>query len=99
MTEDDQKAAKAGVASEYLEMKERHALLKIQIDDIANALERGARTLKTNPEVFGFDGEDAPLGSYRDLQILVEDIKKTNEEIQRLYALAKDGGFEHLLRA
>jgi len=85
MTADDQQAAKAARILQYAVLRERQALLRCQINDIANALERGAKVLKSRPETFGFDGEDAPLGDYRNLKTLLEDFKQTQIEVQDSY--------------
>jgi hypothetical protein len=97
MSAEDQRAAKADLILKYSELKERYALLKRDTDSIANALERGAKVLKEHPERWEFDGDDAPLKEYKNLGVLIEDVKNTRQEMQNLRALAAQGGFESLL--
>ena len=99
MSAEDQNAAKAAMVLQYAELNDRRAVLRYRINGIANALERGAKLLKNQPEAFDFGGEDEPLGNYRDLKKLTDDFRETLEELQRLYALAVQGGFAHLLPA
>jgi hypothetical protein len=98
MNTEDQEAAKFKIVGQFAVTAERYALLKNDSDQIANALEVGAKNLEKHPENWSFDGDSAPLRDYRDLGKLVDDIKATHDEILRLRGVASSGGFEHLLR-
>lgn len=97
MTAADEKAAKAMALFDYTEAKQRLALLKHQAEDIAKAFEGGAKLLRTRPEDFGFDGDDAPFKDYRKLGVLVEDIKTTQAELQRLTTVLEKVGLGEML--
>lgn len=98
MTAEDQRAAKADVLLRYTETKERYALLRSKVDSIADTLRRGAEVLKKHPETWEFEGEDASLKGYRDLGILIADIKSTQDELTRLAVLMQEIGLGHVLR-
>lgn len=98
MTLDDEKAAKAAALLDYTEAKQRYALLKNQVEKIAQSLEAGVKMLRDRPEIISFSGADAAvLKSYMGMESLVDDLKKTRADLQRLASLLSQVGLGYVI--
>jgi hypothetical protein len=79
---------------EYAEAREREAVLIRQIAKVGTYLENTANALRTKPTSLNFT-EDA-LGSVQNLNTLVEDLKRAEQEKAELWAGLVNAGKAHL---
>lgn len=97
MNVDEQRAAKANALLEYTEAKERRALLENEAEKLAKHFESIAELLRKRPETITFQEDAAQLKDYKRFSALVEDLKVTRSELQRLDSFLRHLGFSNLL--
>jgi hypothetical protein len=98
MNVEEQKLAKAAALLEFIEAQERQALLKNEAEGMAKSLEGLAELLRKRPETITLSGGEAQaLEEHRRMVTLVQDLKTTRDELQRLYGVVKATGGAHLL--
>jgi hypothetical protein len=98
MTADDQRKAKAEALLQFEEAKARFALLKNEAHAIAEDLLGMSNILMERPETVVFTNKDVELmKGYKNLGTLVDDLKKTQLELQRLSGVLTDAGLSHVL--
>lgn len=97
MSADQQRTEKALLLLDFQEAKERLAVLRHKADEIAGELEAAAKLLKECPETVEFHGDRLVLKGYMNFGKLVEDIKKTIADLQRLESRLTQGGIPHTL--
>lgn len=95
MSAEEQRAAKAEALLQFREAKERFALLKNKAHKLAVEFEGMARVLKDRPETIDFPEKDAQIWkNYKGLGALVDDIKTTRTELQRLEEVLRQAGIQ-----
>jgi hypothetical protein len=97
MDAEEQRAAKAAAWLEYNEAKDRRALLVNEAEKLAKEFEGVARLLRERPETITFDGDAVLMKNYNRFGALVEDLKTTKTELQRLDTLVRELGLSHWL--
>lgn len=98
MSADDQDRAKADALFKFTKAKERLALLKHTAHEIAIELEGQAKVLKERPESIVFTDKDAEvMKGYKGLGGLVDDLKKSDAEMQRLAELMTEVGLGYMV--
>jgi DNA repair exonuclease SbcCD ATPase subunit len=92
MTTDDQRAARAEALLQFEEVQERLRLLENKLHEIASDFEAWARILKERPETINFPAEEVePIKAYKNLARLIEDVKETKAELQKLSRVTGKG--------
>jgi hypothetical protein len=84
MSADQQRVEKALLRLDFDEAKERLALLKHKAQERAGEFEATAKKLREQPETFSVNTDSGIQEYYRDLRSLIDDIKATISELQRL---------------
>jgi len=97
MNAEEQKVAKAAAWLEFTEAKERRALLENEAEKLAKHFDALAELIRKRPETITFEGDAEAFRDYKRLSALVEDLKTTRTELQRLHGVVRDTGGGHLL--
>jgi GR25 family glycosyltransferase involved in LPS biosynthesis len=94
---DEQEAAKMKVHYDFARETQRYDLLRNQAVEISKDFNTLAQQLKDNPESVVLDGA-CLLKDYKGLGKLIEDLKASREEGQRLESLMRRLGMADLIR-
>ncbi len=78
-------------------MRERRALLENEAERLAQAFEELAKRLKRHHEILETEGTEELRKNYRRLGALVDDLKATSEELQRLDSVLRNAGLSYPL--
>jgi hypothetical protein len=97
MSAEEQKQGKATALLEYTKMRERRMLLKNETEKLAEAFEELAKRLRNHPERLKSGGTGELMENYRRLGALVDDVKATAGELQRLDSVLRNAGLSHAL--
>jgi hypothetical protein len=97
MNVDEQKAAKGAALLEYTEAKERRTLLENETEKLAKHFESLAVLLRQRPAIVFGDADALLLKDYKRFAALVEDLKTTRTELQRLDGVVRGLGLSHFL--
>jgi predicted nucleic acid-binding Zn-ribbon protein len=95
MTADDQRTQKALLKLDYDEAKEREALLRRKLDQLADGFINVADRLKKSPENFQLSTEDDVVKHYQELRATIEDLRKTLTDLQGLQRRLNDAGIAY----
>jgi hypothetical protein len=98
MNAEEQRKAKGAALLEYTEAKERRALLENEAAKLAQHFESLATLLRERPETIVFGDADAVLlKEYKRFAALIDDLKITRAELQRLDSVVRGLGITHFL--
>ena len=97
MSIEQEQAAKGQLLLEYQEAKYRIGPLRAAADKLAVTFEHIAKQLRAAPEHITFNAA-VLINANAELGTLIDDLRATSAEIQRLHDRVREAGMEHLIK-